>query len=125
MLDDRHGGRAGRVEFRDQFKGGVGVVDVIVGELLALQLARGRDAEAVLAGQIEARLLVRIFAIAHRLGQFSAHRAIFGRVDADRPRQPVGDRRVIGGGARIGLLRELLAQGEVGAAAIARPWRQE
>ena len=38
-----------RIELGDAFVGRVGVVDVVVGELLALQLARGRDAERVLA----------------------------------------------------------------------------
>jgi hypothetical protein len=36
VLDDRHGG--GRRELGDQLEGGVGVVDVVVGQLLALQL---------------------------------------------------------------------------------------
>ena len=33
-----------------QFEGGVGVVDVVVGQLLALHLPRGGDAEALFAG---------------------------------------------------------------------------
>jgi hypothetical protein len=32
------------VEFRDGFIGRVGIVDVVVGQFLALQLARGGDA---------------------------------------------------------------------------------
>ena len=44
VLDDDAGGGARRVEFGDAFIGRVGVVDVVVGQLLALQLARGGDA---------------------------------------------------------------------------------
>ena len=39
VLDDGDGGGARRIELADQFEGGVGVVDVVVGQLLALQLA--------------------------------------------------------------------------------------
>ena len=35
-----------RIELADQLEGRVGVVDVVVGELLALKLARGRYARA-------------------------------------------------------------------------------
>ena len=44
VFDDRHSRRARRVEFRDEFEGGVGVVDIIVGKLLALHLPGGGDA---------------------------------------------------------------------------------
>jgi hypothetical protein len=40
VLDDRHGRALGRVELGDQLEGRVGVVDVVVAELLALQLGR-------------------------------------------------------------------------------------
>ena len=40
VLDDGDGGGRAGVELGDQLEGGVGVVDVVVGELLALQLAR-------------------------------------------------------------------------------------
>ena len=39
--------RALGIEFGDAFIGRVGVVDVVVGELLALHLPRGGDAEAL------------------------------------------------------------------------------
>ncbi len=46
VLDDRDRRGAGRVELADQLEGRVGVVDVVVGELLALQLPGGGDARA-------------------------------------------------------------------------------
>ena len=47
--------RARRIEFGDAFVGGVGVVDVVVGELLALHLPGGGDAGALLGRAVEAR----------------------------------------------------------------------
>ena len=58
----------GAVEFRDAFECGVGVVQVVVGEFLALHLRCRRDARP-LAGGIECRRLVRVLAIAQRLPQ--------------------------------------------------------
>ena len=75
VFDDDDGRRARRIEFRDAFEGGVGVVDIVVGELLALRLPRRGDAGPRLAGQIEARRLMRIFAVAHRLGETAAEGA--------------------------------------------------
>ena len=49
MLDDGAGGRLFRIELRDQFVSRVGVVDVVVGELFALQLLGGGDAETFFA----------------------------------------------------------------------------
>ncbi len=46
VLDDDAGGRALGLELGDAFERRVGVVDVVVGELLALQLPRGGDAGA-------------------------------------------------------------------------------
>src|SRR5215471_14180141 len=46
VLDDGACGGARRIELGDAFIGRVGVVDVVVGELLALNLTRGRDAKA-------------------------------------------------------------------------------
>ena len=46
VLDDGAGGGAAGVELGDAFVGRVGVVDVVVGELLALELPRGGDAGA-------------------------------------------------------------------------------
>ena len=53
---------------------------------------------------------MRILAVAQRLDQFAAEGAVVGRAVVQRIGEPVGDRRVIGGGARVGFRRELLAQ---------------
>src|SRR5258707_9518181 len=47
------------VELGDAFIGRVGVVDVVVGELLALHLPRGGDARTQVRRTIERRALVR------------------------------------------------------------------
>ena len=44
VLDDGDRRAFGRIELGDEFVGRVGVVDVVVGQLLALDLPRGRDA---------------------------------------------------------------------------------
>ena len=118
MLDDGAGRGAARIELGDAFIGRVGVVDVVVGELLALHLPRGGDAEALAGRAIERRALVRVLAIAQRLDQLAAEGAVVGRAVVQRVGEPVGDRRVIGGGARIGLGGELLAQRERGHAGV-------
>ena len=56
MLDDGDRGRARGIELADQLEGGVGIVDVVVGQLLALKLASGGDAGPHVAGDIEAGL---------------------------------------------------------------------
>jgi hypothetical protein len=58
-----------RVELGDQLERRVGVVDVVVAELLALQLGRWRRPAAFIAGDVEGRPLVRVLAIAQRLLQ--------------------------------------------------------
>ena len=60
--------------------GGVGVVDVVVGQLLALQLPRGGDAGPLVGRAIERRVLVRVLAIAQRLDQPAAEGAEIRRV---------------------------------------------
>jgi hypothetical protein len=72
VLDDRAGRGAFGVEFGDAFVGRVGVVDVVVGKLLALYLPRGGDAVAKVRCAIERRALVRVLAVAQRLGQLAA-----------------------------------------------------
>ena len=72
VLDDGAGGGALRIELGDAFIGRVGVVDVVVGELLALHLPRGGDTCAHIRRAIECRRLVRVLAIAQRLGQPAA-----------------------------------------------------
>ena len=75
MLDDDDGGGARGRELGDRFVGGVGVVDVVVGELLALHLPRRRDTGALFGGAIEGGGLVRVLAVAHDFGERAAERA--------------------------------------------------
>ena len=113
MFDDGAGGLVAH-EFRHQFEGGVGVVDVVVGEFLALPLARGRHAFAAGAIGVEGRRLVRVFAIAQGLGQFAREGTIARGGVADFASQPVRHGGIIGGGAGIGRQRHLLAEGHGG-----------
>ncbi len=109
VLDDDDGRRALGIELGDALIGRVGVVDVVVGELLALQLARAGDAEAPIHSRIERRLLVRVLAISQFFHELAAEGAPGWRALASLMRQPVGDRGVIGGGAGIGLGGEAAA----------------
>ena len=84
MLDDGASGGARRIEFGDAFVGRVGVVDVVVGELLALRLARTGDAEPRLRRAIEGRPLMRIFTVAQFLDQAAADGTKIGRGIAER-----------------------------------------
>ena len=120
MFDDNAGRRALRIEFRDAFVGSVGVVDVVVGKLLALQLSRGRHAKAFSGRAIERRALMRVLAIAQRLDQFSAEGAIVRRVVVQRVREPVRDRGIVSRGPRIGLRRQFFPQLQRNHAAVAR-----
>ncbi|MPL60780.1 hypothetical protein SDC9_06342 [bioreactor metagenome] len=117
VLDDRAGRGLG-AEFGDEFKGRVGVVDVVVGQFLALQLFRRGNARAVRAVEVEGRLLVRVLAIAQGLGEGAGEGAPARRVLVDRARHPGADRRVIGRGAGIGDLREVLAEFVAGGAVL-------
>ena len=111
-----------RIELGDELVGRVGVVDVVVRQLLALDLPRRRDAGARLGGEVERGALVRILAVAQRaeaLVQHAAEGAPFRRRLRDLPGEPVRDRRVVGRGAGIGLLRHPAAEGEAGRPAVA------
>ena len=110
MLDDGASRAARRIELGDAFVSGVGVVDIVVGELLALDLARGGDAEAHDRRAIERGRLVRVLAVAQRLDQPAAEGAIVRRGVVKRLREPVADRGVVGRGAGKGLGGESLAQ---------------
>ena len=96
VLDDRHRRRS---EFGDQLEGGVGIGIVVVRQLLALELARGRHAGAALAGAVERARLMRVLAVAQRLGQPAGNDQRFGECLAFLARHPFGDRRIVGGGA--------------------------
>ena len=117
--------RAAGSNSADQFEGGVGVVDVVVGELLALQLARGGHAGPGVAGQVEGRPSGAGFRhSASALDSLPPTARYSGVVVADRPARTSWRSRVIGGGPRIGLLRQLLAQGERRCRRHWRPWRR-
>ena len=67
MLDDGDGRRLRRIELGDQFVRRVGVVEIVVGERLALYLLGSGDTEALLRRLIERRPLVRVLAVAQRV----------------------------------------------------------
>ncbi len=111
VLDDDHGRRPG-AELGGELERGVGVVQIVVAELLALDLlglgdaARGRSDR-----HIERRLLMRILAVAQR------HLQRAGAGPAGRPAlalvgegEPLRDGRIVGGSQRKGLGREPLAE---------------
>ena len=78
VLDDRDGRAALRVELGDELVSRVGIVEIVVGEFLALQLRRGRDAEAPLGRAVERRRLMRVLAIAKRLGERAGDKRVAG-----------------------------------------------
>ena len=115
MLDDDD---RGLVEFRHQLIGGVGIVQIVVAQLLALELAGGGDAGAALARDVEGRALMGVLAIAQHLAALARQ---------DQPRRqglvaahPAGDGGVIGGGAGEGGGGELPAQRQAEGALLRR-----
>ena len=64
MLDDGDGWIG---EFRGQFKGGIGVIQVVVGQRFSLNLFCGRDTRACWPTSIERCFLVRVLTIAQFL----------------------------------------------------------
>ena len=109
VLDD--GNRRGIApELGHQLECGLGIVEIVVGQLLALVLHGRRDAQARTAAGIERRPLMRILAVAQLLAAPAAERPPFRHLIADRRREPAADRRVVGSGARERLRREVLAQ---------------
>ena len=99
-----------RIELGDAFVSGVGIVDIVVGELLALGLARGGDAEANDRRAIECGRLVRVLAVAQWLDQSAAEGSIVRRGVVKLLREPVADRGIISRGAGKGLGGEFLAE---------------
>ena len=67
MFDDDACRCALRIKFADALIGGIGIVDVVVGQLLALQLPRGGDAGPLVGRTIERGRLVRVLAITQGL----------------------------------------------------------
>ncbi|MND52211.1 hypothetical protein D3C80_432200 [compost metagenome] len=110
VLDDRAGRALIGRKLTDQLEGAVRVVDVIVGKLLALQQLSCRNTRTVLARHVETGALMRIFAVTHGFLQHAADRPVSRRLDFERFGKPVGNRRVIGRGASIGLGSQLLAE---------------
>ena len=114
MLDDRH--RRARRELGDQLDRTVGVVDVVVGERLALELARRRHSCPRLAATVETGALVRVLAVAECLAQLATKGAPRRHRLTDCGSHPVRDRRIVDGGPCERLLRKAPAEGEDGAA---------
>ena len=108
MLDDDAGGTVG--EFRRQLEGGVGVIEVVVAQLLALNLFGGGDAGPVFGIAIERRLLVRILAVTQGLFQGAADGELGWEGVAHLSGKPARDGGVIGAGAGIGPGRQGLAE---------------
>ncbi len=108
MLDDD----AGRgLELGHQLIGGVGVGDVVVAQLLALDLGGVGHARTFLAGAVEGAGLMRVLAIAQRLGQRTGDRFARRGGVVQLAGEPGRDGGVIGGGAGEGAGGQLLAQG--------------
>ena len=80
MLDDDAGGGARGIELGNAFIGGIGIVDVVVGQFLALQLPRAGNARPLVGRRIERRGLMRVLAVAQGLDQASAEGAEIRRV---------------------------------------------
>src|SRR6185437_8955385 len=89
-------------EFDRELEGGVGVVEIVEAELLALDLRRGRDARTRLAADIEGGLLVRVFAIAQPLAEATGERQHRREGFVLLRREPLRDGGVVGGGPGIG-----------------------
>ncbi len=120
MLDD---GDRRLLELGDQLEGGVGVVQIVEAELLALDLLGAGDAGARRAADIEGGLLVRVLAVAQQLAAASAQRQALGQFVAQLAGEPAGDRRVVGAGMGIGLGGQPAAQIQRGGAAVFRHLR--
>ena len=123
MLDDHHR-RILPGKLGGQFERSIGVVEVVVRKLLALQLGRLRHAGG--AGDlrdIDRRRLVRVLAIAQRIGALEGEREGVGEQgrlvrSGGREGEPAGDRGIIGGGAGIGLARHAGAESLRGGTAV-------
>ena len=81
---------AGSLELGHELEGGVGVVEVVVAELLALELACRGDARPRLAAGVERRLLVRVLAVAQELLELARDDELLRENLAERAREPAG-----------------------------------
>ena len=118
MFDDRDGWAIRRVKLGNQFKRGIGVVDVVVGQFLALMLGRRRNALTAGAIGIKRSRLVGIFTVTHRLLISASNGPTARRVEINRASHPRTNGGVIGGGAAIGGLRQFLAERQCGLAVV-------
>ncbi len=118
MLDDDAGGHPCGIEFGNALERRVGIVDVVVGELPALQLAGSGHAATQVGSAVECRRLVRVLAVAQRLDQLPCERTICRCGVGQLLREPIGDCGIVGGGAGIGLGGELASQRQRGRAVV-------
>ena len=113
VLHDDHGGL---FELGHQLIGGVGVGDVVVAQLLALDLGGVGHTRTALPGAVEGARLVRVLSVAQGLGQRTGDRLAGGSFVADLTGEPARDGGVIGGGAGEGAGGQTLAQLQRGGA---------
>ena len=110
MLDDDAGGAVVGGKLGHQFKRRVGVVDVVVGQFLALPLAGGGHPRTRRAVGVERRPLMRVFAITQTLRQPPREHPAARRCILERPGHPARHCRIIGGGPAKGGQRQFLAE---------------
>ena len=118
MLDDG-AGRPVATKLADQFERRVRVVDIVVGQLLALQQRRRGHAGTLFAAGIERRCLVRVLAVAHDVDEPAAEGAVPWRLELEFPGKPSRDRCVIGSSPRESQRRKLAPQSQRNRAAMA------
>ena len=125
MLDDRTSGGPRGIEFGGKLESRVGVIDIVVGKLLALHLSCRCNAGALVSRPIESGALMRVLAITQAQSQAAAERPVGRGGEIHFTREPIRDRRIIHGGAREGFLRKLLAQLPGRGAAMRRQFGKE
>ena len=113
-----HHDDGGLRKLSDALIGRLGVADVVVGELLALDHARSGDAGPLAAVGIERGLLVRVLAVAQRLHAPGRDREPLGEGLAFVAGEPAGDCRIVGGRAAKSLGGEAAAQRQGGGALV-------
>src|SRR5262245_13418159 len=109
MLHD-HASGAARIEFRDTFESSIGIVDVVIGELLALQLLGCSHTFARFGALIEGSRLMWILTIAQALDELAAKHRIVRRFVLQLAREPLRDRRVVSRSPGEGLGGEAAAR---------------
>ena len=102
-------------EFGKGFKGRIGVVQIGIGKLLALNLPRSGNPWPRAAIQVKRRRLMRVFAVAQRLAECARKAEAFRKFLPFLLGEPAGNRSIIGSGARIGRRRQAPTRGQAGA----------